>query len=203
LTSGDGRIKRRARNREAVIVALLGLVREGNLEPGVEDISERAGVSPRSIFRYFYDLDDLVRAAINHEIREAIPLAAIPEPGVGTLQRRIDSYVETRLNVYAATYQVSRVARFRSGTIPAIDEGLRTIAGLARERAEIHFATELAQPGNAQADFVLDALVVLTSFESYHVHRHLYQHGTERIRIVWNNALHAMLSTPAASNPQP
>ena len=51
----DGRRLRRALNREAVVDALLSLYDEGNLRPGTDRIAERAGISPRSLFRYFDD----------------------------------------------------------------------------------------------------------------------------------------------------
>ncbi len=69
----DGRTMRRTRNRSAVITALLDMIREGDLHPGAAEIAERAGVSHRSIFRYFDDLDDLVRTAIDQAFVDAAP----------------------------------------------------------------------------------------------------------------------------------
>ena len=60
----DGRRASRERNRDAVVDALLDLYREGNLSPGADAVAERSGLSRRSLFRYFDDLDDLCRAAI-------------------------------------------------------------------------------------------------------------------------------------------
>ena len=55
-----------------------------------------------------------------------------------------------------------------------------------------HFEVELTAVHDAQAEFILDAAMVITSFESYDTHRRIFQHGTERIRLVWNNALLAL-----------
>ena len=85
----DGRTLRRTRNRTAVIAALLEIIREGNLRPGASEIADRAGVSHRSIFRYFDDLDDLVRTAIDHAFEQAGPMADIPDIGSGSLDERI------------------------------------------------------------------------------------------------------------------
>jgi hypothetical protein len=49
-TKIDGRTERRDRNRTAVLDALLDLVEEGNLAPTVPEISERCGISHRSVF---------------------------------------------------------------------------------------------------------------------------------------------------------
>ena len=58
----DGRRLRRDQNREAVLDALVALFHEGIYQPSTNDIAERAGISPRSVFRYFEDVDDLNRA---------------------------------------------------------------------------------------------------------------------------------------------
>src|SRR3954469_10856930 len=80
----DGRSLRRERNREAVIEAFLVLVREGNFDPGGAEIAERAGVSHRSVFRYFDDLADLMMTAIAREVERSLPLATIDRIGEGT-----------------------------------------------------------------------------------------------------------------------
>ena len=194
---GDGRTLRRTRNRERVIEALLELIAEGHLEPNVGDIADRAGVSHRSVFRYFEDINDLVRLAIDHEVNAAMPLAVIPDLGVGSLDRRVDAWVESRLRVYARTHQVGRVARLRSASIPAIDASLAVLADLSRAQMRTHFATELDELGS-DIEFVLDAAMLLTTFESYDLHRRLYGHGTERIRQVWHVGLAAIFVNSTA-----
>ncbi|MGE5211966.1 MAG: TetR/AcrR family transcriptional regulator, partial [Acidobacteriota bacterium] len=96
----DGRTLRRTRNRTAVIDALLEIIREGNLRPGASEIADRAGVSHRSIFRYFDDLDDLARTAIDHAFEQAGPMADIPDIGSGPLDERIATYVDARLALF-------------------------------------------------------------------------------------------------------
>ena len=70
----DGRNQRRDRNRDAVVTALLELYREGQLGPSAEEIAARAGISVRSLFRYFDDVDALVRAAIARQQEHLAPL---------------------------------------------------------------------------------------------------------------------------------
>ena len=70
----DGRRLRRDRNREAVVQALLELYREGNLTPSTDEIAERAGISARSLFRYFDDVDALVRTAVARQQEHLAPL---------------------------------------------------------------------------------------------------------------------------------
>ena len=65
----DGRRARRERNREAVLDALMELVKEGDDDPSVDDIAARAGVSYRSVYRYFDDRADLFDAATKRAMR--------------------------------------------------------------------------------------------------------------------------------------
>lgn len=190
---GDGRTLRRTRNRQRVIIALLDIVREGVLDPSVADIADRAGVSHRSVFRYFDDINDLVSTAIDHEVEQALPLTEIPDLGMGSLDRRIDSWVDMRLRLYTATYQVGRVARFRAPEIRSIDESMKVIYQLGVTKMRNHFTTELDLLG-PDGGFVLDAATVLTSFEAFDLHKRIMEHPTERIRQVWHLALHELFT---------
>jgi len=190
----DGRTQRRERNREKVIEALLDIIRTGDMEPSAASIADRAGVSHRSVFRYFADLDDLVRTAVDHEFTTVYPLGLIPDLGQGSLERRVDALIDSRLRVYSATYQVSEVARMRSATIPAIDEGLRIISDVQRTQFRRNFARELDQrAGDPTTEFMVDAAMVLTSFDAYSHHQRIFGHSMERVRRVWTTALLALL----------
>ncbi len=193
----DGRSLRRSKNRDAVIVSLSQLIDEGSLDSSVPEIADRAGVSHRSVFRYFVDLDDLVRLSVDHAIRKAMPLRTITDLGVGPLERRIDIYVETRLQVHASVYTLSRVAHVKAQKIPAIEEGLRALTAITRSQMAEHFAVE--RDRSPDPEILLDALMVTTSFGAYDYQRRLLGHGLERIRHVWRSSLSAQL-TPATTN---
>ncbi len=190
----DGRSLRRERNRDAVIVALLELIREGNYEPGTGEIAERAGVSHRSVFRYFDDLGDLVRAAIDHEIGEVVTLAVLPDIGQGPLEERIDTAIESVLKIYGYTSPVARVARARSLAIPTIDEGLIAIAHLYRDQLERHFAPELGDLEQWQAADLIDVIQVVISFESFDLAQRRLGRSDDEIRRAWRSALLALLA---------
>ncbi len=192
-TNGDGRTQRRTRNRNAVITAVLELMRAGEMEPTVAEIAEHAGVSHRSVFRYFHDFSDLVRAAIDREVRDALPLAVIADVGEGPLEKRVDAFVDSRLKIYASTYQVGRVARLRSAAIPEIDDGLRAISKLMRLQLRNQFDPELSTLDPDEAEFIVDAIMVLVSFESYDVELRIFEHDDEHIRLVWRAALLGLL----------
>ena len=190
----DGRTLRRTRNRTAVIVALLEIIREGNLHPGASEIADRAGVSHRSIFRYFDDLDDLVRTSIDHAFAEAGPLADIPEIGEGPLPQRIDTFVDARLGLFALVDGTMQLARMRAASIPSIDEGIAEIAELFRTQIAQHFAAELGALSSEDRPLIVDGILVMASYDSYTIHRRLLHSDVDRVRKAWIAAITAMLS---------
>lgn len=190
----DGRTLRRSRNRTAVIVALLDLIREGDLRPGAAEIADRAGVSHRSIFRYFDDLDDLVRTAIDHAIAGAEPFIEIPDMGSGTPTERVSAFVEARLTLFEHIDGTMQVARMRASSIPAIDEGLAGLAAAFRDQITQQFAVELDAATDNERPMLVDGVLVLTSHDSYTIHTRLLRRDSEYIRAAWVTALTALLT---------
>ena len=189
----DGRTMRRTRNRTAVISALLAMIREGDLHPGAAEIAERAGVSHRSIFRYFDDLDDLVRTAIDQAFQDAAPLSAVPDVGHGSLTERIERFVDARLQLFAFVDGTMQVARMRAHSIPSIDEEIAVIVEQFRVQIGEHFTTELGAVQQPAREFLVDAVLVLTSYDSYTIHLRLLGSSVERIRAAWITGLTALL----------
>jgi AcrR family transcriptional regulator len=189
----DGRTLRRTRNRTAVIAALLAIIREGNLRPSASEIADRAGVSHRSIFRYFDDLDDLRQTAIDQAFSEARPLAGIPDIGSGTLEQRIAAIVDARMTLFESVDETMQLARTQAPSMPSIDEGIAEIAQAFRTQVAQHFAQELAATQETDRGLLVDGIVVLTGYESYSIHRRLLGSDAERTRAAWVCALCALL----------
>ena len=149
-------------------------------------------MSHRSIFRYFEDLDDLVLTAIDHAFDEAGPLAEIPDIGSGSLDERIATLVDARIELFESVDGTMQLARMRAPSIPSIDEGIAEIAVVFRAQIAEHFATELAAVDEADRDLLVDAVLVLTSYDSFTIHRRLLHSDTDRIRAAWLCALGAL-----------
>src|SRR5205814_1543558 len=110
----DGRRMRRTLNREAVLDALMALFEEGHYAPSTNEIAERAGISPRSLFRYFDDVDDLNRAVVERELAAARPLLDAPIGPDAPTEDKIDAVVAARLRLHEATAPAARAARLAS-----------------------------------------------------------------------------------------
>ena len=160
----DGRRLRRAQNREAVIDALLALFRDGDYQPSMADIAARAGLSLRSVFRYFDDVDDLHRAAAVRQIALVLPLLELPGPATAPIGAKIQAVVRARAALFEQIGPAARALR-------ASAHRYAPLAGeLSRNRA--FFRSQLAAVFGSAAAQQLPALDVLCSFESYELLRH-------------------------------
>ncbi len=178
----DGRSLRRERNREAVIEAFLTLVREGNYDPGGAEIAERAGVSHRSVFRYFDDLADLMITAIGREVQRGLPLATLDRIGEGPFDDRLERLVDAKLAMFAQLHGIATVTRLRAVAIPSLTTAFANITAGFRAVMEEHFAAELARFPEADRPGITDGAQVLLSWDAYDLHLRLYGHDVERIR---------------------
>ncbi len=167
----DGRRIRRDRNREAVVEAMISLYDEGNFAPSADDISDRAGLSARSLFRYFEDIDDLCRAAITHQLQRVRPTLTVSAGSGDALSVRIAAVVDQRLRMFDAMGSVGHVSRLRAPFQPLVAAELRQARSFLRHQLERCFATELgAMPEDVSASMLAVADVVC-SFEAYQLLR--------------------------------
>lgn len=158
----DGRRLRREQNREAVLDAMVELFTEGALQPTTDDIAERAGVSARSLFRYFDDVEDLYRAAIERHLAAARPLLDVGVSVASPLRVRVERLVDARVRMYDAVAPAARAARVSAHRSAVLTGQLREARSFLRRQLRELFAPELAaRPA------VLPAVDALCSFESY------------------------------------
>ena len=104
----DGRRLRGARTKQRVIDALLELVREGNRNPRIGEIAERAGCVARSIFDHFVSMNGLRGAATDYAMNQAIALAPLVNADADR-QTRISAQVHTRAGTCERTLHLWRL----------------------------------------------------------------------------------------------
>lgn len=166
-TELDGRRLRRTQNREAVLDALVELFNDGNLTPSSGEIAERAGISPRSLFRYFDDMDDLHRATIERHLAAAQPLLEMAaEPGWPTSDK-VDAIVAARAALFEQIGPARRAGRAAAHRRPIVAAQLHEGRTFLRKQAQRLFGPELVD-----RDDVFPAVDALLSFETYDLLRH-------------------------------
>src|SRR3954464_4254664 len=107
----DGRRLRREQNREAVIDALVSLFEEGSYTPSSNEIATRAGLSPRSLFRYFDDIDDLNHAAIERHLATVRPLLDPHVDAAAPTATKVRHIVAARAELWETAGPTARAAR--------------------------------------------------------------------------------------------
>ena len=185
----DGRHQRRERNREAVIDALLTLFEEGTYQPSSDEIAERAGISSRSLFRYFDDIDDLNRAAVERELASAQPMLELHLDASASTSEKIERVVTKRIELWEAIEPAARAARLNRYRRPVIAAQL--VEGRAFLRAQLR---ELFAPELQDRAMLLGAIEVLTSFESYELLRIDQKLSRPKTIATLTSALHALLT---------
>lgn len=190
----DGRSGRRARNRDAVIDAVLELYDEGVVEPTITDVVERCGLSDRSVFRYFNDLDELARAAIERGHDRYAPLGRIHEFGKGPLQTRVDNLLEQRLSMFETLSGPSRAIRHNLHRSELLRSDLIRTRLLLRAQIQRQFEPELSAMDKDRANQVVAALDVLLSFESYELLRNDQSLTRPRAEAALRSAVIAIVS---------
>jgi AcrR family transcriptional regulator len=138
----DGRSVRSQKTRTRVLDALLGLVREGNPRPTAREIAERAGVSLRSVYVHFDDLEDLFIAAANRQI-ELVADLYVPVAATGSLHDRAEAVMASRSRIYEATTPVRRAAELHAPASKGLTAFLRDVHAAGRRDLERVFAREL------------------------------------------------------------
>lgn len=189
----DGRRAARDRNRMAVVDALLDLYAEGNMRPGADEVAKRAGISRRSVFRYFDDLDDLDRTAIARQQERVRDLWDIRGQGQGTLAERIAVMADTRVKLFDAVAPAARVSRMRAPIHPVIAEQLAESRRLFSRQVERQFAPELNALPAKQRQRTTAALDVVCSFEAYDLMRSVRGMNSAEIRDAMVDAMQSLL----------
>jgi len=159
----DGRRLRRAQNREAVIDALIELFAAGRYEPSCAEIAARAGLSARSLFRYFDSVEDLYCAAADRQLLAMEPLLRLSNSPADHLADKIGAVAYSRVQAYerlAPAAGALRAGAARSELVAAkLDRARQAQQGQLSEL----FAPELA----GRRAVVLPAIEVMCSYRTY------------------------------------
>ena len=192
--STDRRRMRTERGRDLVVDALLSFFAEGDPQPGVAKIAARAGVSERSVFRYFDDLESLAGAAIERQIARIAPVFRPPRPS-GDLESRISALVDQRLRIYDATAVTTQAAERFAPHSPVIAEAFTFRRSVLHDQIAQLFADELAPMSGRVRYDVVDAVSAAASLETIRMLRTIAGHSRGRTATIVARTLRSLLTT--------
>ena len=156
--AADGRTRRGARNREAIIDALIACYDDGLLQPSVQEVADRAGVSARSVHNHFVDVEALRIEVADRQWQRVTPLASFLDVDE-SISARVEKLVEQRAAIFEAVTPVRRAALLMLPESPAI------AAKLAQADRALRRQIDRGFPGLAPD--VLDVVDALTSWDTW------------------------------------
>ncbi len=158
----DGRRQRGERNRQAIIDACLALIAEGCLAPTAQLISERAGITIRSLFRHFPDMETLFAAA-NTEVRRRAVGTFSGGDHSGSLEERVQQALTRYCEGYERELSVILMTKTQCWRYQVLRENYEQLQGELRQNLEA-WIPEIRELGAAKQEFVH----AFTSFEMWH-----------------------------------
>jgi AcrR family transcriptional regulator len=122
-TSIDGNARRRARTRTAIIESARQFIAEGNPDPSVQAITERAEVGFGSFFNHFASKDELFRAALEDAFMRADKLSGDPVAHIEDPLIRMTMQMRLFGRLPEIDYPTARILAFSPTDTFGIDSG--------------------------------------------------------------------------------
>ncbi|MBS0469667.1 MAG: TetR/AcrR family transcriptional regulator [Proteobacteria bacterium] len=108
-SKSDGRLRRSAESRAAIVNAMVALVREGNPAPSAEQVAIRGKVGLRSVFRHFKNMESLYREMNDIILAEILPLAERPF-AAQNWRGRLDELIVRRADIFERILRLKTAA---------------------------------------------------------------------------------------------
>ncbi len=191
----DTRAQARERKRRMVVDAMLARFEAGDADPTPGAIAAQAGVSERSVFRYFSGLDDLRRAVLRRAVERSADFLGGPSAPEETLSARIEELVDLRLALWTATGGATRVAFARAVSVPEIAAEIDHVRTALHAQVGRFFAPELGALPPATREGRHLAIDALTAFGAFDLMTTTHRCSSQTVRLVWVSSLGALLAT--------
>ncbi|MCD9199357.1 TetR/AcrR family transcriptional regulator [Aeromicrobium wangtongii] len=160
----DGRIARGERTREAIVAAHTALLREGVLKPTAKTIAERAGVSLRTVWLNFKDMEALFAETTAYWQMADLELREDIDPGL-PLEDRIDAFCAQRARRLEHLAPAARSAALGEPFSPALAHSRQVHVERVESDLAATFRPELA--ARTDRDVLARALFVAASWPTW------------------------------------
>lgn len=162
----DGRTARALRTREAIVDATIQLLEAGDLRPTAPRVADQAGVSVRSVFQHFADLEAL-HTAVAERLVERVAVLVLPiDPGLA-LAERAERFVRQRGQLLEAVTPIRRAADVHGPFSDEITRWLHDGQRFLRAEVERTFDPELGRLTADDREVTLDALDAACSWSTW------------------------------------
>jgi TetR/AcrR family transcriptional regulator of autoinduction and epiphytic fitness len=138
----DGRMARSHRTRRAIVDAMRALHGEGDLRPRASRIAERAGVSLRTVWQQFADMEALLVEASRRDLEILLTLLRPIDAGL-PLDERIALFVCRNARIYERMAPGWLAARLHEPFSAELHRSRQRASALGKAELEVTFAQEL------------------------------------------------------------
>lgn len=160
----DGRARRRQTTRRNIVEAHEQLLRAGNFTPTAAQIAEGAGISIRTLWSTFGDLEGLYQATTEHWFERDDALRTTPDPTAPRADR-IEQFTAERLRRFVNITPAARAAALREPFSEALRRSrLKHVARLVEDINAV-FAPELTTA--PQPDELRLQIVACSSWDAW------------------------------------
>lgn len=170
----DGRTLRSRRTRRGIVDATIALVERGDLRPTAPRVAEEAGVSVRSVFQHFDDLESLFSAVAQRIIARVAVLIEPVDPTMAFAER-LARFLAQRSATLEALTPIRRAAAIHAPFSAEITARLQAGYEFLRSEVRAAFDEELGGVPPDQLEAVCDQLEVAVSWPTWETLR--TQHG--------------------------
>lgn len=177
--STDGRTLRSSRTRVAIVSAHRQLLLRGELSPTTGRIAEAAGISPRTLFLHFNDLESLFAATADSVIEDVLARTRAVDPSL-PFSERVDAFLANRLDLYEFLEPFVLALQIREARSPALRERRSALMTASRTEIALTFTGEVS--GCEDALLSLETCVSWPSW--FHLHEELGLPRTKVLRVL-------------------
>lgn len=189
----DGRIARGERTRDAIVDAHTELLREGVLKPTAKVIAERAGISLRTVWLNFNDLEALLRATTAYWLEADAELRRDVDPAL-PLTQRIEQYIAQRVRRLEHIAPAARSAALGEPFSAALQASRRAHVERSLSDLRLAFAPEI-EAARSEGDVLVRSLFLATSWPSWTQLRDDFGLGVAAATKVVRQSMTALLET--------
>ncbi len=180
------------RTREAIVDASIALVDEGDVRPTALKVAERAGVSVRSVFQHFDDLEGLYAAIANRLVDRLGGVKVVVDASL-PLPERISQIVRSRSLMLEVLTPIRRAAAVHAPFSEEVRGRLQAGHNMLRAELDRVFADELSEHDEPERTRLLDALDTVLSWPSWENLRTLNGRSEEEAQAVLQHIVGALL----------
>lgn len=195
MSDVDGRKARAERTRALIVDAHLALISDGELKPTARQVTERAGVSPRTLWGHFADMEAVMAASARRQLDGQDTGYRAPPAGA-SLSERVAAYSRHRAAALEELAPLARAADVQRPFSPVLQQNLRQNLEHVRGEVEAHFVEELDRYDAPERERIVLALIVASDWAGWQLLRQYLGRSVGQATAVLETSVGAMLTAP-------